>query len=1154
MQRRFMMLLTVLVLFSFIALPAGSVQAQTKAADAVSKCPPYNPALIKDQGYLHSLPPECLKIYRKLEQKKADPASGDGMSSLTTGGPDGFGYTYDDTVTYNWVAATTESGLIGGDEFMGPLDIGFNFPFYGLPQSQLYFSTNGLITFGAGSFDWGGVSIPSDSAPNNYIAPFWGDFVVGVNGNTGAIYYQRGGTAPNRYLVIEWRNVELFFGSVPFSFEAILHENGDIVFQYQSLPGEYWTVGIEDSAGYQGLRYSSYTLTPQKSIRFYYPTTPVARLLVSPIKTMQFASLTAPTDFVLTVSNPGTLGTDTYDLLNNSGWPVTLYASDGTTPLTDTDGDTAIDTGLVAQGMSVTVIARFSAPGGAHVGSSGDFNIVATSSLNVSKTQIVDLSMSIPAGFASVFDDDGDGAMGFLTAHPNGTSTYQATPDNYYGSDIAMTKLATGSYLYAWRRPYDNGATRGREIEYALLDRNGALIFPATKLTNNSGETNYTVYDSQPSMATTPNGTIGLVWTHRMTNPSTRMSNSNVYIAILTPSGSLLSGPINITKNSIWYDGSTLNAPYFLDPTIAGSEDNRFVVSWGDERQVSIDIYDQDIWYTILNTSGGTIFPATALTSDGASRDPVLNSLTGGKVILTWSSDMWGGPFYTVLNSNGSIVKGESSLGDGTYNWSSDAVLLPNGKVAIASVSYEGVQFTVLSSSYTIESPAVVLNSNYDESWDDISITTDASSNVIMTWGSEKKLFYALGDGTSGGFITSPMPYRVSPFYLEVSQNGEGNAPYQVGDPVDITVAGVLNAYSLVPTESQRLSYKGLNAGPVQVAGLVPVIASQRVLYGGMSYSEMMGLPKEQLSKEYLFPYYNNVAMDSQLRVSNVGEADTTIKVYLADTLIDQYPLPSGGATRKNYTGKNSGPLRVTSSASNILATTRVLYNKNSYSELMGLPVEQLAKEYLFPYYNNVAMNSQLRVSNVGGADTTIKVYLGTTQIDSYPLAAGGSTRKNYTGKNSGPLRVTSSASNILTTIRVLYGTGSYSELMGFPTGQLSQSYWYPAYDHMTLDSQLRVSNVGTDVTAITVYAGGTQIDSYTLNAGAATRKNYARNSGPLHVVSSTQPILTTDRTLYGGGSYYEMTGLPEEQLSTQYFFPWYNNTAMSSELRFAMP
>jgi hypothetical protein len=39
-----------------------------------------------------------------------------------------------------------------------------------------------------------------------------------------------------------------------------------------------------------------------------------------------------------------------------------------------------------------------------------------------------------------------------------------------------------------------------------------------------------------------------------------------------------------------------------------------------------------------------------------------------------------------------------------------------------------------------------------------------------------------------------------------------------------------------------------------------------------------------------------------------------------------------------------------------------------------------------------------------------------------------------------------------------------------------------------------------------------------------------------------------------GYASYYEMMGLPETQLSTQYFFPWYNNVAMNSELRFAVP
>jgi hypothetical protein len=330
------------------------------------------------------------------------------------------------------------------------------------------------------------------------------------------------------------------------------------------------------------------------------------------------------------------------------------------------------------------------------------------------------------------------------------------------------------------------------------------------------------------------------------------------------------------------------------------------------------------------------------------------------------------------------------------------------------------------------------------------------------------------------------------------------------------------------------------------------------VIFLGKSYSEMMGLPLEQLSKEYWFPYYNNVAMNSQLRVSNLGGSSTTIKVYLGTQQIDSYTLAAGSARRWNYDGRNSGPLRVTSSNTNILATVRVLYVDSSYSEMMGLPKEQLSREYLFPYYNDIAMNSQLRVSNVGGVNTTINVYLGSnpTPIDSYSLAAGGATRKNY-GFNSGPLRVTSSASNILTTIRVLYNSSSYSEMMGLPVEKLSKEYWYPAYDNNSLDSQLRVSNVGAGPTTITVYAGTQQLESYTLAAGGATRRNYAQNTGPLHVVSSSQPILSTIRMLYltpGYSSFYEMAGLPDTQLSTQYFFPWYNNKAMDSELRFAIP
>jgi uncharacterized protein YjiK len=388
----------------------------------------------------------------------------------------------------------------------------------------------------------------------------------------------------------------------------------------------------------------------------------------------------------------------------------------------------------------------------------------------------------------------------------------------------------------------------------------------------------------------------------------------------------------------------------------------------------------------------------------------------------------------------------------------------------------------------------------------------------------------------------------------------EVTAPPAGAVPVKATIGGSeQDTYLLSAHESKRVNFPNLNNGPVDIASTnsALLMASQRVLYDAKSFSEMMGLPKERLSKEYWFPYYNNIAMDSQLRVSNLGDVPTTITVRLAGQQIDQYSLGAGSAVRRNYPNRNGGPLQVTSSAANFLATIRVLYGGNSYSELMGFPVDQLTKEYLFPYYNNVAMDSQLRVSNLGDVPTTITVSLAGQQIDQYILGAGGAVRRNYPNRNGGLLRVTSSATNILTTIRVLYGGNDYSELMGYPSNQIAKEYWYPVYDNSTVNSQLRVSNAGSGSTTVKVYVGGTQIDSYTLGVGAASRKNYPQNAGPLHVVSDPEPVLTTIRTLYatsGYASYYEMMGLPGTQLSSQYFFPWYNNAAMSSELRFGVP
>ena len=81
-----------------------------------------------------------------------------------------------------------------------------------------------------------------------------------------------------------------------------------------------------------------------------------------------------------------------------------------------------------------------------------------------------------------------------------------------------------------------------------------------------------------------------------------------------------------------------------------------------------------------------------------------------------------------------------------------------------------------------------------------------------------------------------------------------------------------ISTYNLTPNQSQRISYVGLDSGPVviQSSGGVPIIASERVAYfngsAWTSFAEMMGLPQSQLTTTFVFPWYNNLDIDTQLR------------------------------------------------------------------------------------------------------------------------------------------------------------------------------------------------------------------------------------------------------------------------------------------------
>jgi uncharacterized repeat protein (TIGR01451 family) len=181
------------------------------------------------------------------------------------GGPDASGYRFKDETmpggpTFNWLDATdgTRSFVFGDDRSAGPTPLGFDFFFYGRNYTTTYLVTNGYLAVGGSDTAYSNRNIPNPAVPNNFIAPFWDDLQVCPNQANQAIYFKQGGSAPNRYFAAEWAGVSrLSAPTRPITFETVLYENGEILFQYQSLTGTLnsASVGIESYEGLRGLEY-----------------------------------------------------------------------------------------------------------------------------------------------------------------------------------------------------------------------------------------------------------------------------------------------------------------------------------------------------------------------------------------------------------------------------------------------------------------------------------------------------------------------------------------------------------------------------------------------------------------------------------------------------------------------------------------------------------------------------------------------------------------------------------------------------------------------------------------------------------------------------------------------------------------------------------
>lgn len=208
------------------------------------------------------------------------------------GGPDAFGYTWKDSnenggPTYQWFDITgigTQVNGLADDNYVGPLTLGFQFPYYWTTESKIWIGSNGYIAFGPGNIAANFPAIPDPGGVNGYIAGMMADLNFLGNGNTGQVFYY----ANTDTVCVEFLNVPYWDQTTNFTgsntFEIILNRaDSTITVNFMSCTGfsiSNFSSGIENKIGTMGLQpLVSQPPNANYTIRYYFPTSNVPNIV-----------------------------------------------------------------------------------------------------------------------------------------------------------------------------------------------------------------------------------------------------------------------------------------------------------------------------------------------------------------------------------------------------------------------------------------------------------------------------------------------------------------------------------------------------------------------------------------------------------------------------------------------------------------------------------------------------------------------------------------------------------------------------------------------------------------------------------------------------------------------------------------------------------
>ncbi len=718
--------------------------------------------------------------------------------------PDTFGYTFDPGYAYEWYDLASNGGTQlefgNSDDGYDSVDItGFEMEFYEKGYSTVEVSINGFLTFE----DFGNAStnintiLPEDNLPNAIVAPLWSDLLLTTTDySEGQVFYANGTDAyGKKYLAIEWYKV-LRRGEgivLPLTFEVILHENGDIVFSYETLPGGIGkaTVGIEDMDGVDGSQYKedssvSPLITSGKSVAFHRPG-PGLRVKALPRYRGAFFS-NQSVDFDFTVCNTGTTA-DTYELewtatAGDLVPQVTFFEKLGDgkvgAALPDADHNGVQETGVLQIGDRFDYYMRIITTTSVDPGHFVSINVTVKSVADTSQEFTITRASAIPAQFAHAINNNKREANVLFSLPEN--QVIEQPAETIFTTIPSLSRISHYLYMMAWQ---ESSSIRFITMNYLSRFASAIRTYPKNPPANQSWR------DALPVIANTSDNKVGLLFVRRKTSASLKV-NENIWFGLMNTNGEVLK-EVNITNNTLFGTSQDTNIDNFNYPAITATSDDKFVLAW--ERIRRVDVADNstkvfiDVYMAVLDKDGNILKYPTRLTrtSGGACLDsspnyplclddigdtqdyhePVLTSIDAGGAYLMFS-------IYDNAESKYKLgdMKFDANLNlDGPPGllpeWSGtkpDAVELTPGVVLFAwsnpvenQISYYIIR---LNAGVEIIGP-IPLDTPVGLAADYVSVTKDPNGNGVITWGDRQKDFLFYTFITSGGAqLTPPMMFN----------------------------------------------------------------------------------------------------------------------------------------------------------------------------------------------------------------------------------------------------------------------------------------------------------------------------------------------------------------------------------------------------------